>query len=317
MYNIITKDYIFSYDYKTYINNLEDIFIYISSPTTENIYTGEMEIINPFLQKFNFKFKFTDTIPLIKNKHVVSQGKYYLIFKNCSGTSFYLQNTIKFFPLNKINSYISETNHRISNGNGLIYFSMNLEEDKYIYLEWNSGFLYLYSILNKTTERLDAKLYNANKIKEGNYILILNYGKNYGDYHISININHYIVDLEKNKEIKVDIGTTYIIQPTSVAVVNLSKYDNELYLVSDSKYASSVSCEENLNIENIIQNGNYGFFSLNTHIIKIDEINKEKCEPPYYNLKLFNSRFELVKNIYNINSSQNLTLKKNETIALQ
>ena len=71
---------------------------------------------------------------------------------------------MKFFPLNKINNYISETNHRVSNGNGLIYYTMTLEEDKYIYLEWNSALLYLYSISNKTTEILDHKLYNTNKI---------------------------------------------------------------------------------------------------------------------------------------------------------
>ena len=229
--------------------------------------------------------------------------------------SFYLHNTIHFFPLNIINNYISETNHRVSNGNGLLYFTMDFEEDKYVYLEWNNGRLYLYSILDKTTQRLDAQLYNTNKINKGSYLLILDYGVMTGDYHFSINTNHYIIDLEKNKEIKVEIGTLYIVQPTVVAVVNTSKYDNQLYLVSNSKYASIISCEKNMDIESIIENGYYGFFSLDSHIKKIDEINPEKCDPPYYNIKLYTSRFELVTEIYNISTSQNLTLKNKETVA--
>ena len=40
------------------------------------------------------------------------------------------------------------------------------------------------------------------------------------------------------------MGTQNILQPTVAAVVNLSKYDNELYLVSDSKYANIISCEK-------------------------------------------------------------------------
>ena len=314
-YNITMEDYLFSYDYKTYLNNLEDIFLYITSPTSESNYNGELEVINPFLENFVFKFRYTETIPLIKGKHIISQGRYYFIFRNCSGVSFYLHNTIHFFPLNTINNYLSETDRRVSNGNGLIYFTMTLEEDKYIYLEWSSGWLYLYSIPNKTTMSLEHKLYNANKINKGDYILILDYGNNLNEYHFSININHYLVDLEKNKEIKVDMGLLYIFQPTVTAVVNLSKYDNELYLVSDSKYANKITCEENMDIENIIENGNYGFQDLNTHIIRIDEINQEKCDPPYYNIKLYASRFELVTNIYNISTSQNLTLKDKETIA--
>jgi hypothetical protein len=130
-----------------------------------------------------------------------------------------------------------------------------------------------------------------------------------------INTNRYLIDLEKNKEIKVEIGTQNILQPTIAAVVNLSKYDNGLYLVSDSKFANIISCEQNMDIESIIENGHYGSLYLDTHIKKIDEINQEKCDPPYYNIKLYTSRFELVTDIYDITTSQNITLKNNETAA--
>ena len=70
-------------------------------------------------------------------------------------------------------------------------------------------------------------MYNAYKIKKGSYLIILNYRGNSLNY-IMININHYIIGLEKSKEIKVEIGTDWIRQPTVCAVVDLSKYNNSL-----------------------------------------------------------------------------------------
>ena len=134
-YKITRQEYIFSYDYKTYLNNTEDLMVYITVPLTKNGYVGEFEVINPLMQNFTFKYRNIETIPLIKGKHVTSSGRYYFIFRNNVGVTFYLHNTIRFFPLNKINNYISETSHLISNG--LIYFTMNLEEDRYVYIDHN------------------------------------------------------------------------------------------------------------------------------------------------------------------------------------
>ena len=293
-YKVTKDEYIFSYDYKNYLNSVEDILIYISAPTAKvsrNDYIGEVEVINPSMQSFIFKYRYTHTIPLIKKEQVTAKGKYYLIFKNCSDVTFYLHNTISFFPLNKINNYISETDHKISNGDGMIYFTMDIKEDKYIYLEWNTGQVYLYSISDKKTEKKSYELYNAHFIKKGSYILILEYGKNYLGYHFSININHYILNLDQNKETKVDMGIEQINQPTLTTVLDLSKYEKDLYLVSESKYVNIITCEKSMDINSIIENGRYGSKYLDTHIIKVDEINQEKCDPPYYNVKLYNSRF--------------------------
>ena len=317
-YKVTKDEYIFSYDYKNYLNNSEDLVIYISTPTPrikENDYIGEVEVINPLMKSFIFKYRYTHTIPLKKNEHVISNGKYYFIFKNSSEVTFYLHNTRSFFPLNKINNYISETDHKVSNGDGTIYFTMDIEEDKYIYLEWNTGQLYLYSILNKTTEKKSYELYNAHYITKGSYILILEYGKNYLGYHFSININHYILNLEKSKETKVDMGIEQINQPTLITVVDLTKYEKDLYLVSESKYVNIITCEKNMDIESIIENGRYDSKNLDTHIIKIDEINQEKCNPPYYNVKLYNSRFEFIYDVYDIDTEQSFTFKQKDTIA--
>ena len=317
-YKVTKDEYIFSYDYKNYLNSVEDILIYISAPTAKvsrNDYIGEVEVINPSMQSFIFKYRYTHTIPLIKKEQVTANGKYYLIFKNCSDVTFYLHNTISFFPLNKINNYISETDHKISNGDGMIYFTMDIKEDKYIYLEWNTGQVYLYSISDKKTEKKSYELYNAHFIKKGSYILILEYGKNYLGYHFSININHYILNLDQNKETKVDMGIEQINQPTLTTVLDLSKYEKDLYLVSETKYVNIITCEKSMDINSIIENGRYGSKYLDTHIIKVDEINQEKCDPPYYNVKLYNSRFEFISDVYDIEEDKDFSFTKKDTVA--
>jgi len=316
-YKVSMDEYMFSYDYTNYLNTLEDMFIYISGPTRvlDKYYLGELEVINPLFESFIFKYRFTETIPLIKDKHIVSNGKYYFIFRNCSDVTFNLHNTLHFFPLNKINNFITESDYKTSYGDGLLYFTMDIEEDKYIYLEWNTGQLYLYSILDKTTEKKSYEFYNAFFIKKGKYLLILEYGKNYLGYHFSFNTNHYLINIEQNKEIKVDMGIQNINQPTTVAVFDLTKYTNQLYLVSDSKYANIITCEKSMDIKDIIENGRYGGLNLNTHIVKIDEINKDKCEPPYYNIKLYNTKFEVISDVYTINTTQSFTFRQKDTIA--
>ena len=104
-YNITRQEYIFSYDYESYLHNVEDIFIYITIPQTSNDYVGELGVINPLMQNFTYKYKSTQAIPLIRGREVVSKGKYYFIFRNGTGVTFYLYNTISFFPLNKINIF--------------------------------------------------------------------------------------------------------------------------------------------------------------------------------------------------------------------
>ena len=218
-YNVTRQDYIFSYDYKPYTNNLEDIMIYVAVPTTTIDYVGEFEVINPLMENFTFKYRYTETILLIKGKHVKSRGRYYFIFRNCTGVTFYVHNTIRFFPLNKINNYISETDHKISNDDGLLYFTMRLDEDRYVYLEHNSGEMYLYNITDNVLMTVYGKMRNAYKINKGSYILILKHGDS-SSYQNMININHYIVNLEKSIEVKVELGTKWILQPTIAAVVD-------------------------------------------------------------------------------------------------
>ena len=312
-YNITRKEYIFSYNYNNYLDKIEDIIIYITVPTTGNVYIGQFEVITPLMESFIFKYRYTESIPLIKGQHLKSYGKYYFIFRDCIGVTFYLHNTMHFFPLNKINNYISDTNHLISNSDNLFYFTMELEEDKYIYMEWNVANLYLYSIKNKTTESKNNIMYHTHKINKGSYLIILEY-KSYSDnYYIMINLNHFIVELEKNKEIKVEMGTNRITEPTVAAVVDLSKYNNKLFIVSDSKYGRVISCEKSLNIEDIIQNNWSGYTHFRSHIVNIYD--QKKCDPPFYNIKLYTSRFEVVTEIYEVNESQNFNFKQSDTVA--
>ena len=311
-YNVTRQNYIFSYDYKPYTNNLEDIIIYVTIPSISSNYVGEFEVINPSMQKFVFKYRYSETIPLIKGKHVTSRGKYYFIFRNCTGVTFYVHNTMRFFPLDKINNYISETDYRISNGNGLLYFTMNIEEQRYVYFSYNTGDLYLYNITNKTLKALSYDQYHAYKINKGSYILILRYYSS-SSYQNMININHYIINLEKNKEIKVETGTEWIWESTVAATVDLSKHNKSLYLVSDSIFLREISCEKSMDIEEIIKNEYHGEKRIKSHIQKLEDI--EQCDPPYYNIKFSTTRFELVTDVYNYNISQNLSFQQSDTIA--
>ena len=312
-YKITRQDYIFSYDYKPYINNIKDLMVYITVPATSTGYVGKFEVINPSMQSFTFKYRYTETIPLIKGTHVTSSGRYYFIFRNCPGVSFYVHNTIRFFPLNKINNYISETEHRISNGDGMLYLTMDLEEDKYIYLESNNlNDISLYSKIDKTLSTFNYDQYHAYKIKKGSYLFIVKYSES-SNYQFMFNINHYLVNLEKSKEIKVEMGTKLIWEPTVAAVVDLSQHTNSLYIASDSLFARVISCEDSMNIEDIIKNVESGNTYLTSHIQKINE--KTQCDPPYYNIKLQTTRFELVSDVYNYDTSQNLTFQQKDTIA--
>ena len=314
-YNITRQDYIFSYEYKPYLDNIGDIILYIAVPKTGDNYVGEIEVINPLMQNFTFKYRYTETIPLIKGQHVTSRGKYYFIFRDCVGVTFYVHNTIRFFPLNKINNYISETSHMVSNGinYGLLYFTMNLEEDRYIFLKFSSGNLYLYNITDRAIKLLLYTTYDAYKIQKGSYILILEYGGN-NNYQFMFNINHFIVDLEKSKEIKVEMGTKDLWEPTVAAVVDLSKYNNSLYLVSDSTHLRFISCEKSMDIEQIIKNAYTGNTYMSSHIENIYE--RKRCNPPYYNIKFYTTRFELVSDVYEIYFSKNLSFQQKDTIAI-
>ena len=56
--------------------------------------------------------------------------------------------------------FLFENEHRISNYNGILYFTMNLEEDKYIYVDKGFGDLYMYDIHEKTTKRYWSASFN-------------------------------------------------------------------------------------------------------------------------------------------------------------
>jgi len=63
----------------------------------------------------------------------------------------------------------------------------------------------------------------------------------------------------------------------------------------------------------MVKSYNYGSIYLDSHIQKIDDL--DKCDPPYYILQLNTTRFELVTEVYYIDFSQNLTINQKETLA--
>ena len=314
-YKITRNEFIFSYDYKSYLNEIGNIYIYITIPKTNDDIEGEFQVINPLIQNFTFKYRAAETISLAKGKHVVSNGKYYFIFKDSVGLSFFIHNTMRFLPLDKINNYILDADTLSLEDEGLLYFTMNLEKEKYIHQKWSLGNLYLYSIDNKTIEKQNLNVNLTHLINKGKYLYIMDLTGNDNGYYLSINTNHYLIDLEPNKEIKIEKGkTVFYDDPTIVAVVDASKY-SPLYLVSDSQYISYISCEESMDIKDIIKNTTNGNTYLDSHIKKIDEISKGMCEQAYYNIKLQTTRFELVTEVYEVSISKNFVFQQNNTIA--
>ena len=319
-YNITRDEFMFEYDYNSYLSQFDDILIHIFYPA--RYYISQLNVINPSFQSFSFDFGSDDVIVLKKDEHVNSNGKFYLIFKPDLGVSFYIQNMIKFFPLNIINNYISKIkNNTVSNG-GYQIFNFDIKEDKYIYTSIEKGYgpLFLYSLENKITFNLTN---GYTKVEKGAYIMLMDYSQ--PDYEresiLIINLNRYKLNLELNKEYK-SIGYysyyDYEYYTNLAVFINKTKYDTDIYLVSNSILEGYFKCLNNFSFseEEIIENKftYYDKAYLNTHIYKIGDYPKT-CNQPYFGFQILSSVFELLNQTYEIHESQNLTFKENNTIA--
>ena len=67
-YNITRKEFIFEFDYFSYLTQLDEILIHIFYPGdfSKNV-KGKLEVINPLFQRFVFEFNKNDTIYLRKD----------------------------------------------------------------------------------------------------------------------------------------------------------------------------------------------------------------------------------------------------------
>ena len=68
-------------------------------------------------------------------------------------------------------------------------------------------------------------------------------------------------------------------------------------------------------MEETKDNENTGKKLLSSHLFPFSNYIKCSSYEPYINFKLFNSKFEIVQEFYDINSSQNFRFKQNDTIA--
>ena len=110
--------------------------------------------------------------------------------------SFFIHNTMRFLPLDKINNYILDADTLSLEDEGLLYFTMNLEKEKYIHQKWSLGNLYLYSIDNKTIEKQKQYVNLTHLINKGKYLYIMDLTGNDNGYYLSINTNHYLQTLK-------------------------------------------------------------------------------------------------------------------------
>ena len=141
-YNINNNEYIFKYHLKKNILNiLPTIFLtyYNTYNNQKSVYT-ELEIINPFLLNFTYSLKSASTIALTNQTIIKDYGDYYFIFRNCLGIKFYIHNTANVFLLNnEISNYYTDSIPLIP----IIYFSLNLTEEKYIFFGSPCTFIFI------------------------------------------------------------------------------------------------------------------------------------------------------------------------------
>ena len=324
-YDVNSTNYIFVYNYKNYYDTLDDILIYINNAVDDvgnyddyyydYIYAGYLEVFNHFMEKFVFDFRHTESIRLLKEKVVVSYGKYYIIFKYSRGATFSIHNSLHMFPFNKIDTFCSETKYILST-NRLLFFSMNLEKDIYFY-SFSYSHDYLYSIDKRTIQLLEFKQGFTHFIPKGNYLLISNYKETTtGIYAFSYSINRYLLDIKPNIEYSVLSGFKYIKNPSKIGVIDLSKYkNNTAYLTTDGNFYKSFSCQETLTVEETMYNNNYDEKPISSYLFPFSKYIRCFGEYPYINFKLFPSKFEVVQEAYYINSSQTFIFKQNDTVA--
>ena len=315
-YNITRKEFMFEYDYLSYLSFLDDIIIYIYYPAMLRE-KGKLEVINPSFQRFVFEFSENDVIYLKRDIHVTSNGKYYLIFNAKLGTSFYIHNMLRFFSLNSINNFETTVrNNTLSNG-GFQIFNFDIESDRYIFTYFYNKqvALFLYSIKNKIDIDISNSLNGYTKIVKGSYIFVVDYSNpSYSISDLKLSINHNIFNLELNHE-------TISYRNNFGVFVDLSKYNKDIYLVFDGEIHGHFKCFNSLTNEEIIKNdfvySDPNYIYTNTYIQKLSQCTKTECNPPYYGFQPYTSRFELVDNFYTIDKSQNLKFKQNDTIVFQ
>ena len=322
-YIVTRKQFIFEYDYKNYLSDFDDILINIFFVySEENL--GELEVINPLFERFIFTIKANEVIYLKKDIHVNSNGKFYFIFKSRLGISFYIHNMLHLFSLNQKNNYLSKIqNNKVSNG-GYQFFNLELESEKYIYITKSSKLtnIFFYSLENKISSILSSKY---TKLSKGKYIIFIDYSQFNQQIFVNININHYILNLELNREIQCE-GYYYSDKYDhydyyNLAVfLDLSKYNKEVYLVTDSDKEGFFKCIYNSLSDSTMRGTEFSWndrAKTYSYINKISSLTSYKCVYTYYGFEIPASRFELITEVYEINDSQNLTFIQNNTIAFQ
>ena len=302
-YEITRNEFIFSYYNKNYLNNISDIVIYFINSIDSN--SKELEIITPSLKYLTFK-NFNSYIKLQKNNQINLIGKFYFIFTNCRGLSFYIHNTLYFIDLNKVSHSIS-ISYPFQDEQKYFYYSMDLEKNFSIYYQCSGQAVYYFKEKDEFLYSINVNNNYSHILNNGSYIFFIDYSKQKITFNIDINKNYFLPNLEINKETS-DSRMYYYF--------NISEYDeNNTYFVYDKSTTNiRYQCLDYFTISDIIDKY-YSMYieskSLDTHINKLFDINSYKCS--YLGL-ISTGKFELVQEIYNVENSEDLTFKQNNTV---
>ena len=299
-YNVTRTEYIFSYNNKNYLNNISDIVINITNFGKDPFW--EINIINPSMG-YQTLTSSDPYLYLQKNKYFNTIGKYYFIFKNSPGLSFYVHNSIYFIDLNKVSHYIPK---KIT-GLTYFYYSMNIEEDRYVYLDYE-GDIIIYKTDNKEYITLSYKNHNAYAFQKGSYIIFIDFTQEYYLYNFkyAMNINYFIQNPGINEEFK----------SNNLYYLNMSEYDQDnIYFISEkSNIKILYTCLVGFSMDYILDSYNSRSHYLENNINKLSQVNKGGCK---YLSFIPSERFELVNEFYFVNKSENFKFTHNNTVVFE
>ena len=301
-YSINNNEYIFKYNLKkNHLNNIPTIFLKYYNTYQSNNNLTELEIINPLYNMENYKLKTSGELTLNSDNILEDYGEYYFIFRNCLGIKFYIHNTINIFSLDdKTKNYLSNSDYKATES--IMYFSLKLLEDKYIYIGTSCD-LYFYSkTKNEVYKIFKNKKLGYGKVLKDEYF-IFNFYDNCepNSQTLAIISDYYYIDNEIpiSTEINSMEMSSILLSGTRQIIVDLKSYKDKPYIILGNTNNHKYYCSESKDIEYIVRNEqSYNILKLDSHIIDLSNIDCPNNKT-YIIIKFSNTIFELIFD-YNI-----------------
>ena len=319
-YTITNDNYIFKYSIKrNYLNIMPVIFLKYYITYEPSYLDKEIEIINPLLQNVTNNLGSSGELTLSVNNILKEYGDYYIIFRNCLGVKFYIHNTINIFTLNdNTPHYLSYSSNNATDS--ILYLSLNLTKEKYIYLQ-SYCYLYFYSKNEKKIiDKFRTNTLGYNKYNPNDYLIFTNYEECLFNSHSLAVISDRYLEREEiplSKEISsVEFDNIYF-SNTKHLIIDLNIYKIKPYIIVGNPRNHLYYCSKYNNIDDIVDNQGmiqYSFLDTNHHIVNLTSIYCSN-DAPYIVIIFSNTIFELITDYRIVIENKDITISPSkETI---